>query len=314
MSTNTVKYNAVLRGFTKIFLAELAKYSQVWPQLAMLIRSNSLDESYVWLEAVPGMKEFLGTRVFQSLRSSTFTITNKPWEQSIGIDRHAIDDDRYGLYSPIVRRMAQKASIHPDQLLFELIANGHTQTCYDGQYFYDTDHSTGDSGSQSNDLTYAAATGTSPTVAEFRAAFTAALIKMLSFKDDQGDFFIESELMDPGNLQILVPPAMWEVAVQAMNQLVTVDSGAGVTNVMIAKGQVRPIQRLSTAGGGSDAVFHLVYNGGPIRPFIFQLRQPLVTETKGLNSIEDKEAKMMSEARYNVGYGLWQYAIRTEFT
>lgn len=314
MPTNTAKYNAVARGFTQIFEAELTKYTQVWPLLAMLIRSTSKDESYAWLESVPGMKEFLGPRIFQQLRSSSFTIANRTFEQSLGIDREDIDDDRYQIYSPTIRRMAQKASIHPDQLLFELINNGHTQTCYDGQYFYDTDHVTGDSGTQDNDLTYSAASGTSPTVDEFRGAFTAALLKMLSYKDDQGDFFIESELMDPGNLQVLVPPSMWEVAVKAMNQLITVDGNAGVTNVMIAKGQVRPIQRLSTAGGGSDAVFHLIYNGGPIKPFIFQQRKPLVTQTKGVNDIEEKLIKMMTEARYNVGYGLWQFAVRTQFT
>ena len=31
---------------------------------------------------------------------------------------------------------------------------GESTVCFDGQYFFDTDHSEGDSGSQSNDITF----------------------------------------------------------------------------------------------------------------------------------------------------------------
>jgi phage major head subunit gpT-like protein len=81
--------------------------------------------------------------------------------------------------------MGVRAAQHPDKLWFTaLTANG---TCYDAQSFFSASHSFGDSGTQSNDVTFAAATGTTPTVAEFRDAFRAAVADLLAFKDDRGE-------------------------------------------------------------------------------------------------------------------------------
>ena len=63
--------------------------------------------------------------------------------------------------------------------------------------------------------------------------------------------------------------------------------------------------------------------GGPsiIKPFIFQVRDPVKLLQVGVREGEDVDyARFMRkhmffgvEARYNVGYGLWQNAVLTTF-
>ena len=36
--------------------------------------------------------------------------------------------------------MGRAAATHPDELVFETVANGFTEECFDGQPFFDTDH------------------------------------------------------------------------------------------------------------------------------------------------------------------------------
>ena len=45
---------------------------------------------------------------------------------------------------------ADRTVSHWASLLSTLIVNGESATCYDEQYFFDTDHSEGESGTQSN--------------------------------------------------------------------------------------------------------------------------------------------------------------------
>ena len=48
--------------------------------------------------------------------------------------------------------LAERGRTHYASLLSTLIVNGATTVCYDGQYFFDTDHSEGASGTQSNKI------------------------------------------------------------------------------------------------------------------------------------------------------------------
>ena len=61
-------------------------------------------------------------------------------------------------YEQRIREMAQNAARLTYNLISDLIKGGAAAKCYDSQFFFDTDHSEGDSGTQSNKLT---GTGTS---------------------------------------------------------------------------------------------------------------------------------------------------------
>src|SRR5690606_13285187 len=104
--------------------------------------------------------------------AANYSLKNKHWESSLLIAKTDIADAKILKYGTPINVLAAEASYHPDELTISVMVAGETTgLCFDGQLFYDTDHAWGDSGTQSNDLTYAAATGTTPTSAEFRAAY-----------------------------------------------------------------------------------------------------------------------------------------------
>ena len=66
-----------------------------------------------------------------------------------------VDDirrDKTGQVMTRVRELAERANSHWASLLSALIIAGESTACYDGQYFFDTDHAEGDSGTQDNDI------------------------------------------------------------------------------------------------------------------------------------------------------------------
>lgn len=306
MSLTTAKYLAVQRDVTQKIQAGIRSADPLYPELCTVVNSSGADEKYGWVGGVPGMREWVGERQFKQLRAADYTLINKHWESSLEVLRTDVDDDRLAMIAPAAQQLGVEAAYHPDELLWDVLKAGESSQCFDGQFFYDTDHVWGDSGTQSNDLTYAAATGTDPTVAEFKGAFHQAVIQMLGFKNDQGKYLVRPRAGSLGSLIVTVPINQYEVANEVFAANLT---GGGNTNVVLERPRVIPVQYY-----GSQAYFDLHYVGGFVKPFVMQKRMPLRVQSKGINDIEFKELKWMTEARYNVGYLAWWTSVRTTFT
>lgn len=312
MSLDTAAAVVKLRSLTAKFDNKVKATQPFYPRLCSVIPSNGADEEYGMLGSVPAIREWLADRQFHTVRAAKFTIENKLWESSIGVKKTDIDDDRLGLYSSMFESLGARAARHPDKLLLsDLIVNAVTQTCLDGQLFFDTDHAWGDSGSQNNDLTGAAATGTMPTIDEFKASAVAALKAMLTFKDDKGELLHDDVVMGTnGGMQLvaLVPLDYWEVATKAFMPGIFLNNGE--TNVPVAIAEVIPTPHFGATGSYWD----LYRVDTPFKPYIFQAREPLTRQMKGQDDMEFKDVKFMTRARYNVGYGAWWNAVRYTFT
>lgn len=305
MALDTAKATVTLRDITKKFDNRLKASTPFYPTVSTIIQSDGLDEKYGMLGNTPGIREWLGDRQFNELRAGTFTITNKHWESSLLIKKTDIADDRMAMYGPLAEQLAIEAAYHPDELLFTAMIAGASTACFDGQYFFDTDHAWGDSGTQDNDLTYAAATGTAPTSAEFRAAFHQARTKMLQYKNDQGKFLNRPTSMGMGNLLVVVPPEMELAAYEGLTATILSNN----SNIVIDAPRIVVSPHITDA-----ATFYLFNLGAPLKPFVFQAREPLTRQMKGLDDIETKDVKFMTEARYNVGYLAWWTGVLTTFT
>lgn len=109
-------------------------------RVATVINSTSKSETYGWLGKFPKMREWVGDRVIKDMEAKGYTITNKDFEATVGVDRNDIEDDNLGVYGPLMQEMGVSAAQQPDDLTFGLMAQGTAETCYDGQYFFDTDH------------------------------------------------------------------------------------------------------------------------------------------------------------------------------
>lgn len=114
--------------------------TSLWRRLAMEVPSAARSNTYGWLGEMPGFREWLGDRVIKDIKASGYQIQNKSFEMTVGVDRDDILDDMMGTYTPIMRKLGEEAAVHADNLLFPLIKAGHTTACYDGQFFFDTDH------------------------------------------------------------------------------------------------------------------------------------------------------------------------------
>jgi phage major head subunit gpT-like protein len=305
MALDTAKATVTLRTLTQKFDNKVKAAAPFYPQICTVVPSDGYDEAYGMLGNVPGVREWLGDRQFKELRAANFSIVNKHWESSLLIKKTDIKDDRMGLYGPLMEQLAVEAAHHPDELvLSDLLPNGDAQACFDGQFFFDTDHSWGDSGSQSNDLTSDATDHTAVTAAEFRTAYHAARSAMLDFKNDQGKLLNRPVVMGLSSLLIVVPT---ELELAAYTGL-TAPLLGGDTNVVIDRPRIVVCPYLTSA-----VEFYVFNTGGIIKPFIFQAREPLSRQMKGLDDIEVKDVKFMTEARYNVGYGAWWTGVMTTF-
>ncbi len=140
MLINHSSLSALYKGFKTLFNKAFEGTPSDYQKLAMIVPSTTSQEVYAWLGTVTGFREWVGDRVIQALKSHNFTLRNRTFENTVGVPREAIDDDQLGVYNPLISQMGQDAKSHPDELIFELLLNGFTDFCYDGQPFFDADH------------------------------------------------------------------------------------------------------------------------------------------------------------------------------
>lgn len=140
MIINRGTLNALFTGFKIIFNKAFEGAKSEYEKVAMVVPSTTSQEVYAWLGTITRFRKWLGDRVIQNLKTHNFTIVNDDFEDTVGVPRTAIEDDQIGVYNPMVSQLGMDAKTHPDELVFALLAAGFTGRCYDGQYFFDTDH------------------------------------------------------------------------------------------------------------------------------------------------------------------------------
>lgn len=111
-----------------------------YDQIVMEVNSGTAIEQYGWLGATTRFREWIGDRVIQNLALHDYAIKNLSFENTVGVPREAIEDDQYGTFNPLMAQLGQDAKEHPAELVYALLKSGFTGKCYDGQFFFDTDH------------------------------------------------------------------------------------------------------------------------------------------------------------------------------
>lgn len=140
MDINSTTLRSAYVGFNAAFQAGIAEAAAMYGRIATTVPSSTRSQEYGWLGKFPGFREWVGDRVVNGLAKHGYTLTNKSYENTIGVDRDDIEDDNLGIYTPMFRDFGQTAVTFPDTLVWSLLKNGFSETCYDGQYFFDTDH------------------------------------------------------------------------------------------------------------------------------------------------------------------------------
>ncbi|NAW33240.1 Mu-like prophage major head subunit gpT family protein [Halomonas alimentaria] len=141
MNLTSANLQALFKAYNANFqqgFSSLGDQGALYEQFCTVVPSSTAVEVYPWLKALPRMREWLGDRVIHSLEGSEFSIKNRKFELTEGVPRDSIDDDTYGLWSPVFQEFGRSSREHPNELAVETLeANPE---CYDGQPLLDTDH------------------------------------------------------------------------------------------------------------------------------------------------------------------------------
>jgi phage major head subunit gpT-like protein len=315
MSAKGLSSRVIIGSF---FAALAAQDGMSWiPDVSMLFTSDQDSEEYKWLGQSPAMREWVGGRNAKGFTENGITIINKHYEGTIEVLKKELRRDKTGQVLIRINELARRAVTHWANLVSTLIVNGAAADCYDGQFFFDTDHSEGSSGTQSNDLSLdisdygvvAAGVITAPSIEEMQQVILAGVAAILGFKDDQGEPMNE----DAKNFLVMVPSSLYLSAAKAIAMPV----GTSITeHGLPADMQIRAVMnpRLNATFTDSFPVFR---TDGAVKPFIRQQETELEMKAKGDGSEfefdEDKHQYGVDTWR-NVGYGYWQHACLMTMT
>ena len=140
MQITTATLAALQQGFNATFKAGFGTVKPTYDLIAMTVPSTADTENYGWMKELPGMREWVGQRQINNLEASSAQLKNKHYEHTISVRCDHIEDDKLGIYSPMLSIQGEVSARHPDQLVWGLLPTGFATTGFDGQYFFDTDH------------------------------------------------------------------------------------------------------------------------------------------------------------------------------
>jgi len=287
-SNLTAVFITLKTTFNKAFDAAPA----LWQKTTMLVPSGSGQNDYTWLSRFPKMRKWLGDKVLKSLAAFKYTVVNDDWEATVEVDRNHIEDDNLGIYGPQAQEAGFSARQLPDEIDADLKNNAFANECYDGQYFYDSDHDV--AGSSVANLGTAALSAATTALAA--ASYGAARLAIMSFTDDES----RPLALIPDVLE--VPPALEATGKLLLeNEKLTDESPnpyRGTATLL-----VNPRLTSSTA-------WFLHVTNRPVKPFIYQERKkPVFVQQTTPDSdgvFMRKKFRFGAEARAAGGYGLWQ--------
>ena len=263
-----------------------------WQDVATKVPSTARSENYAWIGSIPRLRKMRGERIPKKLLEHTYTITNEEYEASIEVNHADIKDDQTGQYGIQAKSIGESAKAFPDELVFEtLLPGGFTSLCYDGQYFFDTDHPIGETGvTQSNKITSALDA----------TSFQTARTMLRKMKDDFGRPTMNRNM----DLLIVVPADLEATAETIFEALINAN---GSTNTLKGKARILVADWLSDTNN-----WYLLNVSGIIKPFVVQEREFIPFEALE----EGSESNFMRKKNYygtywrgNAGYGLYQKAV-----
>lgn len=288
---------------------------------ANLFTSDQDSETYKWLGFAPAMREWIGGRQAKGFRDNGISIANKHFESTIEIKVKDARRDKTRQIRTRVSEHVQRADTHWDGLLTTLILNGATTVCYDGQYFFDTDHTEGENTtSQSNSITADISTApgagsdntvSSPNAAQAQWSVMKGLAAMGAFRDDRNEPMNEGMssflVMTPPNLYLPILSALAPAATMAMQQ--------NINPNVVTPWRVDVAQN-ARLDSWTDK-FVIFRTDSATKALIRQEEAPVSLKEKAEGSeyeFDNDAWQFGLDAWRNVGYGLWQRAVLVTMT
>lgn len=140
MDLNTDNLNRLRVGYNGAYKRGLGAATAMSGRLVTRVPATVMEQDYGWMNKLPRVREWIGGRVVQNLSASDYKIKERPWELTIGVNRDHIETDNLGIYSVAFEQMGESTGSFSEELVWETLMSGFSTNCYDGQYFFDTDH------------------------------------------------------------------------------------------------------------------------------------------------------------------------------
>lgn len=289
MIINSGTIKEAFQGFNTIFNKAFQETEAQYLRVAMEVPSETRDETYAWLGAIPSMREWIGDREIGNLVAYGYTIRNKDFELTVSVPRNDLEDDCIGVYKPMFEDLGYKARKHPDKLVFSLFPRAFTEKCFDGQPFISNQHKGFKDKVQSNKGTYKL----SP------ESYGAARSQMMCLVDDKGEV-----MFSVPDLLVVAPQK------EAIARTILMASEIHQeVNIYKDTAELLVVPELAA----NPEQWFLLCTKRPVKPFIFQnRRKPQIIAKDSPNDDNvflKKEYIYGVDSRCNAGYGLWQLAF-----
>lgn len=286
--------------------------------LSNYFTSDQDIEEYYWLGMTPALREWIGGRQAKGLKESGIEIKNKSFEATLEFLVKHMRRDKSGQIKVRIQELARRSNTHWASLISQLILLAESTVCYDNQYFFDTDHVEGKSGTQSNKLSVdisalpVAVHGsiTAPAVAEMQLAIAQGITQIVGFKDDQGEPMNE----DATQFMVMTPISLMNTAMNA----VTTPAQVAETQTALEglKGHNFSISVVGNARLSSWTSKMMVNRTDSfIKSFIRQEENGVQMKAKAEGSeyeFDNKAHQYGIDTDRNVGLGYWQNSCLVE--
>lgn len=284
-----------------------------------LFGSDQSSETYPFLGHVPTLREWVGGRQAKTLRGDSVSIENLHYEATIEFMLKDMRRDKTGQIEARINEFADRGLTHWASLLSTLILNGDSQVCYDGQYFFDTDHSTGESGTQSNKISVDISalpaevhgSTTQPSKEEAQQAIIEGITQILGFNDDQGEPMNEmaSEFL------VKCAPSLYPAVAAGIRDIFNGALGNNMDPNLLEGMTVRAAMN-SRLSSWTDR-FAVFRTDSPIKALIRQQETEMQLKVKDETSefaFDNDAIQIGVDGWRNTGFGYWQRACQVILT
>ena len=149
-------------------------------RLATPVQANNGSRIFAWLNEVPGVEEWLGTKVYGDLKESNYMLRNRYYYNALTLHKKEIRHNGLIDVPMLLRSMLELHRDHKKELIMEAITAGTTNLAFDGLPFFDDI-----GGVRVNDNLLA---GTGVTLAALKLDVATARTAMMKFKTAKGRY------------------------------------------------------------------------------------------------------------------------------
>lgn len=109
-------------------------------EFTMEIQSDSSSNTYEWMSEMPIAQEWKGARKLKNVAMRTYEVDNKDWETSIEVHENDVMDNKLAGKMVSAKNLGKRIKEVKPRQAYLALKKGHETLCYDGQFFFDTDH------------------------------------------------------------------------------------------------------------------------------------------------------------------------------